>query len=163
MIRPKPKRMLFTLRNLRNLIKMGKVEKQRNLMLNDLHVMNLNILETIAKVSLLNLFQIFTIIIFMDMDITQWIVRNLNLIMIMQIVKILGTLTMHVIEEDLTTMKVEKEEKLFVTDEIILDTLQGIAEHLTTSRMNKEEMYLYVSYVVTLNTQKSSTEWIEET
>ena len=63
------------------------------------------------------------------MDIMLWIVRNLNLIMIMKIVECLGTLTMKVIEEDLTTMKVEKEEKLFSIDAIIMEKLKGIAEH----------------------------------
>ena len=82
--------------------------------------------------------------------------------MIMQIVECLGILTLQVIEEDLTAMKVEKEEKMFVTDVIILDTLQGIVEHLIISVMEiKEGMYLYVSYVITLDTQQDSIEWIE--
>ena len=51
-------------------------------------------------------------------------------------------------------MKVDKEEKLFVTNVTILDTLQGIAENLITSVIvNREGMYLYVSYVITLDTQ----------
>ena len=61
-------------------------------------------------------------------------------------------------------MIVEKEDRLFVTDVTILDTLQGIAEHVIISVMEKkEEMYLYVSYVITLETQQDSIEWIEET
>ena len=61
-------------------------------------------------------------------------------------------------------MKVEKEDRLFVTYVTILDTLQGIVEHLIISVMeNKEGMYLYVSYVITLDTQQDSIEWIEET
>ena len=69
---------------------------------------------------------------------------------------------MKVIEEDLTTMKVEKEEKMFVTNVIILDTLQGIVEHLIIRMMEiKVGMYLYVSYVITLDTQQHSIEWKE--
>ena len=50
-------------------------------------------------------------------------------------------------------MIVEKEDRLFVIDVTIFDTLQGIIEHLIISVMdNKEEMYLYVSYVITLET-----------
>lgn len=147
--------MLFTLRNLKNLIKM----RERNLMPG---VMNLNTLKTIAKVILSNLFQIFLVIIVMDMDIMQQILRNVYFIVVMQIVECLATLTMQEIEEDPIEMKVEKEEKLFVTDVTILDTLQRISEHLMTKLMNKERMYLYVSYVITLETQKSSAEQIEE-
>ena len=59
-------------------------------------------------------------------------------------------------------MIVEKEDKLFVTDVTILDTLQGTKEHLIINVMeNKEEMYLYVSYVITLDTHQDSIEWIE--
>ena len=83
--------------------------------------------------------------------------------MIMQIVEYLGTLTVQATEEDLTIMRVEKENKLFVTNVIILDTLQGIVEHLTTNIMNKEGMYMYVNYVITLDTQNDSIEWIEGT
>ena len=69
---------------------------------------------------------------------------------------------MQEIEEDLTTMKVEKEDKLFVIDVKIQDTLQGIVEQLITSIMvNKEGMYLSISYVITLDTQQDSIEWIE--
>lgn len=50
-------------------------------------------------------------------------------------------------------MKVKKDDKLFIIDATILDTMQGIVEHLTTRIMNKEGMYLYVSYVITLDTQ----------
>ena len=57
--------------------------------------------------------------------------------MIMQIVECLGTLTVQETEEDLTVMRVEKEDKLFIRDVIILDTLQGLVEHLTTNIMNK--------------------------
>ena len=61
-------------------------------------------------------------------------------------------------------MIVEKEDRLFVKDVTILDKLQGIVEHLIISVMeNKEGMYLYVSYVITLDTQKDSVEWIEVT
>ena len=78
----KKKRILFTLRNLKNLTKMRKLKKQeRNLKLDALHMMNLNILKMIAKET----------------------------------------------KEDLIAMKVEKEDKLFLIDVIILDTLQGIA------------------------------------
>ena len=80
----------------------------------------------------------------------------------MQIVECLEILIMQVIEEDLTTMKVEKEDKLFVIDVIFLDTLKGIIEHLITNIMNIERMYLYVSYATTLDTQQSLVEWIEE-
>ena len=55
-------------------------------------------------------------------------------------------------KEDLTEIEVEEEDNFFVTDATILDTLQGIAKHLMTNGMNKEEMYLYVSYVITLDT-----------
>ena len=55
-------------------------------------------------------------------------------------------------------MKVEKEDRLFAIDAIIMDTLQGIVEHLITSIMNKEGMYLYVSYVITLDTQQDFVE-----
>ena len=57
-------------------------------------------------------------------------------------------------------MIVEKEDSLFVTDVIILDTLQGFAEHLILNVIeNKEGIYLYVNYVITLDTQQDSIEW----
>ena len=57
-------------------------------------------------------------------------------------------------------MIIEKEDKLFVTNVTILDTLQGIAKHLIISMMERKEgMYLYVSYIITLETQKDSVEW----
>ena len=60
---------------------------------------------------------------------------------------------MQEIEEDRTTMKVEKEGKLFAIDVIILDTLQGIAEHLIINVMEDiEEMYLHANCVITLVT-----------
>ena len=59
-------------------------------------------------------------------------------------------------------MTMEKEDRLFSTDVTILDTLQGIVEHLIISVMEKKEgMYLYVSYVITLDTQQDFVEWIE--
>ena len=57
--------MLLTLRNSKNLMKMRIIE-EKNLMPG---IMNLNILETITKVSRLSLFQIFIVIIVMDMGI----------------------------------------------------------------------------------------------
>ena len=72
----------------------------------------------------------------------------------------------------------EKRASLCVTCVTILDTLQGIFKHLMTkewkkqfvtnkegmtSLINKEGMYLYVSYVITLDRQKGCIEWIEET
>ena len=60
-------------------------------------------------------------------------------------------------------MIIEKEDKLFSIGVTILDTLQGIVEHLITSIMNKQGMYLYVSNVITLDTQKDFIEWTEET
>ena len=81
----------------------------------------------------------------------------------MQIVGYIGILTMQEIEGDLTVMKVEKEEKLFATDATTLDTLQGIIEHLIIRMMEiKEGMYLYVSYLINLDTQRDFVEWIEE-
>ena len=51
-------------------------------------------------------------------------------------------------------MTVEKEDRLFVTDVTILDILQGTTENLMINVMeNKEEMYLYVSFVITLDIQ----------
>ena len=50
-------------------------------------------------------------------------------------------------------MKVEKEDKLFVIDATILDTLQGIIQHWIISVMEEiEEMYLYARYAITLDT-----------
>ena len=70
---------------------------------------------------------------------------------------------MQVIEGDLTTMKAGKEGKSYVTDAIILDTLQEIAEHLMISTMEEiEGMYLHVSYATILDTQQSLVEWTEE-
>ena len=60
---------------------------------------------------------------------------------------------MQVAEGDITAMKVEKEGKLYVTDATTLDILQGIVEHLMISAMEEiEGMYLYASYVITLDT-----------
>ena len=70
----------------------------------------------------------------------------------MQIVGCIGTLTMQE-KEDLIEMKVEKEDKFFVINVTILDGLKGIAEHRTTNIMNKEGMYMYFSYVTTLDKQ----------
>ena len=58
-------------------------------------------------------------------------------------------------------MIVEKEDRLFVIDVTILDTLQGIAEHLIIIMEIKKGIHLYVSYVITLDTQQDSIEWIE--
>ena len=70
----------------------------------------------------------------------------------MQIVECLEILTMQVIE-DLTTMKVGKEDKSYVTNVITLDTLWEIVEHLMISAMEEiEEMYLHVSYAIVLDT-----------
>ena len=44
-----------------------------------------------------------------------------------------------------------------------LGHIVGIEKHLITNMMSKEGMYLYVSYVIILDTQQSSTKWIEET
>ena len=61
-------------------------------------------------------------------------------------------------------MKEKKEGKSYVTDATTLDKLQGIAEHLMISAMEEiEGMYLYASYAISLDTQKSFVEWIEET
>ena len=61
-------------------------------------------------------------------------------------------------------MTIEKEDRLFFIDVIILDTLQGIAKYLIISVMeNKEKMCLYVSYVITLDAQQDYIEWIEGT
>ena len=67
MIYPMIKKVLLGLIKLKNLINI-KIIKEMNLMLG---VVNLSILKMIAKVSLSNLFQIFIIIIVMDMDIMQ--------------------------------------------------------------------------------------------
>ena len=75
----------------------------------------------------------------------------------------IGILTMHETKEDLTVMKVEKEDRLFAIDEIIMDTLQGIVEHLMINSMNRKEMYMYVNCVTTLDTQWGFLEWTEET
>ena len=70
---------------------------------------------------------------------------------------------MQVAEGDLTSMKVEKEGKLYVTNATTLDILQGIVEHLMISAMEEiEGMYLHVSYATILDTQQSLVEWIEE-
>ena len=46
----------------------------------------------------------------------------------------------------------------------ILGTLQGIVEHLIVKmELIKEGMPLYVSYVITLDTQQDYVEWIEGT
>ena len=56
-------------------------------------------------------------------------------------------------EKDCTTIIVEKEDRLYAIDVTTLDTLQGIVEHLIMRMMEiKEGMYLYVSYVITLDT-----------
>ena len=61
-------------------------------------------------------------------------------------------------------MTMEKEDRLFVTDVTILDTLQGIVQHLIISVMeNKEGMYMYVCYVINLDIKKDYVEWIEGT
>ena len=61
-------------------------------------------------------------------------------------------------------MIVEKEYKLYARNVTILDTLQGIVENLVIIVMeNKEGMYLYVNYVINLDTQQGFVEWIEET
>ena len=61
-------------------------------------------------------------------------------------------------------MTIEKEDRLLVVDVTILDILQGTTKHLMINVMeNREEIYLYVSYVINLDTQKDFVEWIEET
>ena len=61
-------------------------------------------------------------------------------------------------------MIVEKEDRLCSTDVTILDMLHGITEHLIIRMMEiKEGMYLYVSYVITLYTQKKPIQLIEGT
>ena len=61
-------------------------------------------------------------------------------------------------------MIMEEENKLYPTSVTILDILQGIVEHLIIKMMEiKEGMYMYVSYVITLDTQQDSIEWTEGT
>ena len=78
----------------------------------------------------------------------------------MKIVECLGILTLQIIEEKYyIAMIVEKEDRLFVIDVIILDTLQGTTKHLMINVMeNKEEMYLYVSYIINLDRQQDYVE-----
>ena len=72
----------------------------------------------------------------------------------MQLVECLEVLTLHEEGEDHIVMIMEKEDKLYNTSVIIFDILQAIAKHLIIRMMEiREEMYLYVSYVITLDTQ----------
>ena len=61
--------------------------------------------------------------------------------------------------KDHTRMIVVKEDILYARDLTTLDTLQGITKHLIINMAEiKEGMYLYVIYVITLDTQQNSAE-----
>ena len=74
----------------------------------------------------------------MVMDIKQQIVRNLSLLVTMQIVECLGILTLWEVmkekdhREDLMMeiYQMKKEDKLYATSITIQDTLQEIVEHM---------------------------------
>ena len=89
----------------------------------------------------------------------------------MQIVECLGTLSLKEMKEEdhiadliMQENMMVRRNNLYVTSVTILDTLQEIVEHLII-RMEPiiEGMYLYISYVITLDMQQDSTKWIEGT
>ena len=58
----------------------------------------------------------------------------------------------------------DRRTNLCVTSVTILDTLQEIVEHLRIRmELIKEEMHLYVSYVITSDTQQDIAEWTKGT